>query len=274
MLKRIVLSTIAILMVFAIAYSYCVDACFDPSNLYSIEVILNKPGIEYNLSILRNINNVIEVRENVYVYRGIVYRELAVIIYLQGFEDSKPVLDESKATKFYPVIRIEVVDKNLINELEKRYSNDLAKIREELTSMLRYELREELKWLRTIGVIKGITDDDIEKIVQKTYAGYAGWNRRLMYYNGDWYTFEYLVINGYIQSYLLRFAGCSIQIPTNTLPREPPTTTITTSSMGEYTTYSSIPSTSIPIYDNRLVTIAIGIGIATAIAIFIVFKHR
>ncbi len=39
-----------------------VYACFDPSNLGSIEVVFSKPGVAYDFSPLRSLRNVVRIR--------------------------------------------------------------------------------------------------------------------------------------------------------------------------------------------------------------------
>ncbi|AFK22345.1 CGP-CTERM-anchored Cys-rich protein [Pyrococcus sp. ST04] len=46
-------------------------------------------------------------------------------------------------------------------------------------------IEKELKWLRSIGVIK-INDSDIEKIVKVAKWGYAGYNSRIGFYDDKW----------------------------------------------------------------------------------------
>jgi len=45
-------------------------------------------------------------------------------------------------------------------------------------------LRRELEWLLENGVISGLSGDDVEAIVSAAKLGYAGWNGRLVWFNG------------------------------------------------------------------------------------------
>ncbi len=84
---------------------------------------------------------------------------------------------------------------------------------------LKNALLTELKWLRDVGVIKGLTDKDIGDIVKCARIGYSGWNGRLIYYEGKWYPY-YKVVKE-IGGVLLKTTGASIK-GLELLPKEPP----------------------------------------------------
>lgn len=47
-------------------------------------------------------------------------------------------------------------------------------------------LKAELEWLVRSGVISGLDPSEIARIASAAKLGYAGWNRRIVWYNGDW----------------------------------------------------------------------------------------
>lgn len=61
-----------------------VSACFDPTDKYSIEVLLNKPGIKYNVVKLANLDNVVKLSDDVYLYRSHLSKDVVVIVSLQS----------------------------------------------------------------------------------------------------------------------------------------------------------------------------------------------
>lgn len=56
---------------------------------------------------------------------------------------------------------------------------------------IRNALRAELEWLSKNGIISGLSKDDIEAIVSAAKLGYAGWNNRLVWFNGKWTSYSY-----------------------------------------------------------------------------------
>nr|QNO53545.1 hypothetical protein LGBLGJPO_00009 [Methanosarcinales archaeon ANME-1 ERB6] len=47
-------------------------------------------------------------------------------------------------------------------------------------------LKTELEWLSNTGIIKGLTDEDIQEVKNTTKVGYAGYNSRIFYEDGKW----------------------------------------------------------------------------------------
>jgi len=47
-------------------------------------------------------------------------------------------------------------------------------------------LRAELEWLVESGVVRGLERGEVERIVSAAKLGYAGWNQRLVWHNGEW----------------------------------------------------------------------------------------
>jgi len=51
---------------------------------------------------------------------------------------------------------------------------------------LKEALKVELEWLLKNGIIKGLSEKDIGSIISAIKLGYAGWNRRLVWFDGEW----------------------------------------------------------------------------------------
>lgn len=47
-------------------------------------------------------------------------------------------------------------------------------------------LRAELEWLTRAGVVSGLSSEDVEAITGAAHVGYAGWNSRLIWWDGGW----------------------------------------------------------------------------------------
>ncbi len=93
-------STILLILVFATSITSI--ACFDPSDNYSLEVVLSKPGIKYDLSILDKIQGVVRIgKDYLYIWRShISPSDIIVVVSLQ------PLSLKTNAEK-YISIRIE-----------------------------------------------------------------------------------------------------------------------------------------------------------------------
>lgn len=51
-------------------------------------------------------------------------------------------------------------------------------------------LRIELEWLSKNGIITGLDENDLKAIVSSLRLGYAGWNNRLVWFNGKWVSYR------------------------------------------------------------------------------------
>ncbi|GEM_PF-6663184 len=91
-----------------------VDACVGgPSDAVAVEVVLNKPGITYNFSLLRSLKGVTVVNEDTVAYRSHLSKEIAVTVSLQRVSIS------DNATK-YLTVRIQP-PLNVTNVTEREY---------------------------------------------------------------------------------------------------------------------------------------------------------
>ncbi len=107
------ISILAIALMLTLALNYMVvNACFDPLDIHSIEAVLNKPGIAYNLSILDLLaaqGYVIKIKPSfgakiAYVYRSHVDSRVIVVVSLQPI----PIVNDSNSwNTYYLAIRIE-----------------------------------------------------------------------------------------------------------------------------------------------------------------------
>mgnify|MGYP000067653471 CR=1 FL=1 len=239
-------------------------ACFDPTDTYSGEVLLNKPGVSYDFSLFKNIKDIVEINDNVYIYRSHIGNAV-VILYIEKCIDGAPAIgDRGGAVEYYPGIRIELL--NITIEYTFQYKDEVTK---ELKKIFTYEL----KWLVGIGAINGIGQEDIDSIISTLEAGYAGWNNRLIYYSGDgkWHPYYELVNNGLIYGVLLKSVGCRWFIPESLVPRQAPeySTSLITSNIythsqgGEALTYGN----------GVYVMIAIATGIIVAIALMFILRR-
>lgn len=53
-------------------------------------------------------------------------------------------------------------------------------------SEVKAALKAELEWLVGSGVVTGLEPSEIERVASSAKLGYAGWNQRIVWYNGDW----------------------------------------------------------------------------------------
>ncbi len=192
-------------------------ACFDPMDWYSGEVLLNKPGVTYNFSVFERLPEVVHVPGygDVYVYRS-HFGNAVVIVYAEECANGYPDYGIAGAREYYPGIRIEFLNASSDRPPENR---------DNLTKLLRDIVDFELGWLREIGVISGLSDEDIDNIVSTIRVGYAGWNSRLVYYRGDgkWHPYHELIANGSIPGVLLkRMGSCRWVIPEDIVPDKAP----------------------------------------------------
>jgi len=160
------ISILVIALMLTLAPSYVVvNACFDPLDTYSIEVVLNKPGIAYNLSILDVLaaqGYVTKIKPSfgakiAYVYRSHVDSRVIVVVSLQPI----PIVNDGDSwNTYYLAIRIEPEV-----EQPKPYRQHLLYYRAEVTTSIN-------------------KTEDIVKVV-RTLRSY-GWD--VSYKSGDYVT--------------------------------------------------------------------------------------
>ena len=303
----------ALLFILVLNIPSNVSCCFDPSDLASIEVVFNKPGVTYNLSTLDKLPNVIKIEYAwgavAYLYRSHTSKDVVVVVSLQGLVPSdegekyiairvesdviqinetiteyvgeieltnvnitlsdlqraealgwsveraetgsyiRALLTKSVDTTTITVnvvvyegdVSINAVAEGFISVAESEIAELLNEVFKTNVTMTLREVQEtrialkpkvdeevlknalsyEIKWLIGIGVISGLTEDDVNSIVLVAKPGLAGWNNRIVYSNGVWR--PYYETDGAV---LLRLKpGCSWDYPLEEIPSEPPQTT-------------------------------------------------
>lgn len=172
--------------------------------------------------------------------------EFKVYIYIDTFVNGAPYIPgvvDGKSREYYLGVRIGVF--NTTRLLELYYNNQLL-------GMYRAVAEKVLGLLIEYKVIYGITDMDIASLKGSLGVGYAWWNKRLVYNDQlmNWYTYKYLVENGFIKGVLYEEANTppTYTILTSTTPATYTTTSQATSSQTQETPTQSTPAhgTSIP----------------------------
>ncbi len=233
-------------IVVIVSISMSAWGCYDPSNAASIEVVLNRPGISHDLAVLGSLENVARVGEDVYVYRSHANSSIVVIVGLQ------PIIPSKGAPK-YIAVRVE-------STMAK--AGDMgAGLPPAAEEELRRALIHELGWLSSIGVIKGLGEEDIAGIGSAARPGLAGWNTRLVYYEGGWKSYSEVVskIEG---AALLKGAGCSWTYNLAMVPPDPPAIPSTTP--------SGQPDSTI---DWEAVALSLALGVVAALMVSIAVKR-
>lgn len=105
-----------------------VRACMDPSSAYAVEVVLNKPGVRYNLSLLESIANgtVLRVSGSTYMFKYTIHyehryaypsrasiekHEFLIVIYEAAFSNGAPYaegISNSSDIEHYLGVRVEL----------------------------------------------------------------------------------------------------------------------------------------------------------------------
>ena len=86
----------ALLAIVAVVIAGTSHACVSPEDPYSVEVLLNKPGLSYDLSMLKSAENVVDVNPEligvsgeVVVYKSHYHDDLAAILYESSIETAE-----------------------------------------------------------------------------------------------------------------------------------------------------------------------------------------
>lgn len=182
----------------AVPRSYC---CFNTSDLFASEVVLNKSGMDYDLRFIsRSTNVIIDKDETLITYRSHFDPRVAVILQVVKNEFNMPsgisILRGLSIRIQIPTktIKIDDVD-DLIEAIDTQKE----------TFDFKSAMKAEIDWLRAYGVIKGIKSDDVDSILSVLKAGNAGWNSRIIFNGKDWVPFyesDYKI-------FVIREADCS-----------------------------------------------------------------
>ncbi|MCI4435277.1 MAG: hypothetical protein JHC33_00510 [Ignisphaera sp.] len=259
-------------------------ACIDPSSVYAFEIVLNKPGVVYNLTPLKLMvgDKVVRVGNDTYmlryVFTALCYGlpckasqyeiDLAVTIYLARFVGEAPYVEgltigeqvqylgirveplapppqecfsstpqvrtvtittwitaPSTATQI-TATQIQITSTYTTSTCGREFSTPASPTTTQridqqvcdayrnLFNSMNLVVRDVLRKLMDMGVIKGLTQNDIESIAGIARPGLAGWNNRLVYSSkvGGWMPYSELVAKGIIQGALLRGNSCSYSV--------------------------------------------------------------
>jgi hypothetical protein len=150
-----------------------VSACFDPADAYAVEVVLNAPGIEYNLSALSGAALVDYAGGTAYAYRSRYDNRLVVVVSEQELKpggDSKHLavrVQVPVATKEYRVYRC-VLPSRCSWQLKERVPLSLAAGESELTLELGTLRCDTACWVRFKPVISASVPDNATLLVSGT----------------------------------------------------------------------------------------------------------
>jgi DNA-binding transcriptional ArsR family regulator len=188
-----------------------------PEREFATEVLLNKKGVGYDLSLFDpyiEAGTVNSIGYEYYIYRSHYNRSLGVVIYevkdigmgLDGLSISLVIptewmeepQDDPNGSGGSGMMLVPTVDLDpvTLNWNEAMYT--------------------ELTWLISESIITGLSEDDLSDIRSEVGAWYAGWDFRIVYQNGDWISYNETL------SPLEAFLGV-YQLDLNSLPDSVPT---------------------------------------------------
>lgn len=251
MLRRKALVNLVLSILIALAFTYNVNACFNPADINAVEVLFNKYGVSYNLTALIVKFKPIVVEEGrIYVFKYI-YRvstgddlQFGVIVYLEKFCGDAPCIEgynEDKPLRDVLALRLELLetcspdhattttvhsslppptystekDTYTISDTSTYTSATEKKCPEKTVVSLVFS--ELLNKLTSEGVIVGLGVEDTYKIMDAivNYPIIAGWNNRLLYNDkiGRWAPYAELINAGLIKGVLIKAFVCSYKLP-------------------------------------------------------------
>lgn len=153
-------------------------ACFNPLELFAVEVLLNKPGITYSLDLLRRAENVTVTPDQI-VYRAHFNPDVVVI--LSAEEEMRFAEAHLRGGLDLRLqIPVERADRPEGPDLRPAVGLDPK------TFPFGTALRIELEWLSEQRILFGLDETDLTALAEQAKAGLAGWNSRLVYSQGKW----------------------------------------------------------------------------------------
>lgn len=165
------------LMIFIFAHQ--AFSCFNPTDFFAVEVVLNKSGIDYNLDLIKSANNLV-IDEGTLIYQSHFDNRVASIL-----EQVKVEYGNGKMLKGLSV-KLQIPTKKVIVDDSEDLVEavDIRKDEFDFKSAMKIEL----DWLKENGIIVGISNEDIATISAVSKAGLAGWNSRIIY-DEKWVSF-------------------------------------------------------------------------------------
>jgi len=159
-------------MIMTFAFLFQALPCFNPTDFFAFEVVLNKTGIDYNLEILKQADNLI-IDEGVLIYQSHFDNRVAVILDEVNSEIGNGSILKGLSVKLQIPTKKVIIDntEDLVEAINIKKDN----------FDFRSAIKIELDWLRTNGIISGISDADISEILRIAKAGLAGWNSRIVF---------------------------------------------------------------------------------------------
>ena len=280
--KALTLVIVAISALVLVSLAIDSTACIDPSSVYAFEVVLNKPGVVYNLTPLKLMasDKVVRVGNDTYMLRYVFTAlchglpckasqyeiDLAVTIYLAKFVGEAPYVEgltigeqvqylgirveplapppqecfssasqvrtvtittwvtvpstatQITATQIQSTSTTSTSGRELSTPASptttQQVDQPVCDAYRNLFNSMNLVVRDVLRKLMDMGVIKGLTQNDVESIAGVARPGLAGWNNRLVYSSkvGGWMPYSELVARGIIQGALLRGNTCSYSV--------------------------------------------------------------
>lgn len=264
-----------------------VYACFNPADLNAIEVLFNKPGVDYNITVLLTRFSPIAIVDSSgpyvfkYIYRLASGENLVfgVTLYIERFCGSTPCIEdynEDKPIAYILGLRMELLEPEVCTtQTTPKYSEVETSVTKGgciQKSAINLAFSELLTILVSKGVILGLDQKDIYMIIDAVASSpiAAGWNNRLMYNDvyGGWASYSDLIYRGVVKGVLIKTIGCSYTLPQAILEdikSFKPALTIAQQKYNLETPYQQ--------YQNGLATtIAIAIGVSVALVVYIIWR--
>lgn len=167
-MKKILVLSISLIFVL----TFQAFACFNPTDSFAAEVVLNKPGASYDLELVKLAANV-SFEEGAFVYRSHFDKRVAVIL---------AEIDESAPAEILKGLSVKIQIPTRAEHDDLVEAIDVSRDDFDFKSAM----KAELDWLATNYIISGIDEGDVADIVEATAVGLAGWNARLIYDKDEW----------------------------------------------------------------------------------------
>jgi len=158
------------------------------TSIKNIDVpFLKSLGYKVTFNKIVNANNIILEKDKIFinVYDSMVANEGEVFfsISITGMES----LNDQVKSDLKAIIGSLGLDERVLDEIDANIIKSNNEVLVESVDVKKDEfdfrsaIETELEWLKENGVIDGIKEDDIESISDKSKAGIAGWNSRIIY---------------------------------------------------------------------------------------------
>jgi len=184
------IARVAVILIFVILISSSTTSAqvfYPPEREFASEVLLNKDEVGYDLTAFEphiEVETVYKDEIDRYIFRSQYTRDLGVVIY--EVEEAIVGLKGLSISLMIPTEWVEEPQDDPNSTAGPNMVLESSVDLDPITLDWSEAMQMELQWLMDQSIITGLTETDLHDISSEVGQGYASWDYRIVYENGDW----------------------------------------------------------------------------------------